>query len=151
MQLWRGVASRGGSSMTTTMMQTWLHKADPTYSRARPKNQSKRPSNQFIVKRDARHSSPWVVTVFVLLEGSGKRTLWEQSSGLWSSEFLSTAVSVPKTSVWDNPKATVLSKDVFLSILSSCFSPAQMPRVRIWYHTLNPIHLHRRELWPVHV
>ena len=30
----------GGVGSTTTVTQTWLHKADPTYSRARPKNKT---------------------------------------------------------------------------------------------------------------
>ncbi len=41
MQLGGGGSQPGGSSTpTTTTMQTWLHKADSTYSRARPKNVS---------------------------------------------------------------------------------------------------------------
>ncbi len=42
---WGGVSQLGGSSATTTTTETWLHEADSTYSRARPKIQEKKCMN----------------------------------------------------------------------------------------------------------
>ncbi len=51
--VWGVRAGGGGGSSTTTTTQTWLHKADSTYSRAQPKKDRKRqgPISSIFTKR----------------------------------------------------------------------------------------------------